>query len=479
MKKSRSAPSESAVETAEDAVPAVRTAWRNLPVVAVVGRPNVGKSTLFNRLLRKRKAIVDPTPGVTRDPIESTCMLRSIEKPITLVDTGGYKLDREVLDDQVVAKSLSWLEKADLILFLVDVAKMAPEDEEFAAVLRRHAEKVVLVGNKADSPERDPWIFEYARFGFSGMVAVSAEHGRGLDELEALLLARLDFSKAEEYPDEHDDVRVAIMGKPNVGKSTLLNRLVGAEKSIVSDIPGTTRDVVEGSFVWKGKPFTVLDTAGIRRKKKVFEAVEYYSVNRAIKAIDECDVVILMIDAQEGLSDQDKKIAALAEDKGRGIIFALNKWDAVPEVKNGFEAARDKLRYFFGQMAFAPVLAVSAKTGEGVPKLLDMAAQVFSQLNQKIETSKLNKKVEEWVEAYPPPVATRTKFKVRYATQLSVNPQRFAFFVSRPEAVLDSYATYLRNRMREDLGMALIPLRLEIRASRTKWEERGAKDERP
>jgi GTP-binding protein len=444
------------------------TRYRNLPVVAVAGRPNVGKSTLFNRLLGKRKAITDPTPGVTRDPIESVCVLRDSGKPILLVDTGGFKLDRsndDGLDDLVVERSIAAIEGADLVLFVVDAMVRTAEDDEFAALLRKKGRAVLVVANKADSHERDASAYEAAAYGFDALVAVSAEHGRNLDDLEREIVERLDFSDVEEYVDEHEDVRIAIMGKPNTGKSTLVNRLLGAQTSIVSDIPGTTRDPIEGRFERKGRALTIIDTAGIRRKKKVEENVEYYSVNRAIKVIDECDIVVLMIDAQEGLTEQDKKITALAVGKGRGLIFALNKWDLIPRMANSFEAARDKLRYFFGQVAFAPVVRLSAREGDGVEALIDRCVALFDQLTRRVETSKLNKAVERWIERTPPPVGPRTRFKLRYATQASANPVRFAFFVTRPEAVADSYVSFLKNQIRSELGFDSVPILLELKAS--------------
>ncbi len=449
-----------------------RIRYEGLPTVVIAGRPNVGKSTLYNRLLHKRRAITDPTPGVTRDPVDAVCELATNGKRLRLVDTGGFKLDREGLDDLVVAKSLASLEAADLIIFLVDAKEITPEDEEFAALLRRWTPKVLLVVNKADSPERDALVWGHARWGFSSMLFVSAEHGRNIDELEEALASRLDFSAVREVVAPRDEIRVAIMGKPNTGKSTLLNRLIGEEKSIVSDVAGTTRDVVEGRFDWRGRHFVVLDTAGIRRKKKVSEAVEYYSVNRAIRTVDECDVVILMIDAREGLTEQDKKIAAFAVEKGRGVIFVLNKWDEMPDLKNSFEAARDKLRYFFGQMAFAPVLPLSAKEGTGIDKLLNTVVTVHAQLCREIETSRLNKAVESWIAATPPPVGPRTRWKLRYAVQTSVNPQRFAFFVTRPEAVKEAYVSFLKNKIREELDLDKIPIALELKASRTSRAKR-------
>jgi GTP-binding protein len=356
---------------------------------------------------------------------------------------------------------------------MVDAAEVTPEDEEFAGLLRRHTDKILLVVNKADSPERDPLVWGHMRWGFTEPLFISAEHGRNIDDLEDALTARLDFSGARAVELDRAEIRIAILGKPNTGKSTLLNRLLGEEKSIVSPVPGTTRDVVEGRFQWKKRNIVVLDTAGIRRKSKVTNAVEYYSVNRAIKCVDDCDVVIHMIDAVEGLTDQDKKIAAFAADAGRGVIFVLNKWDTMPELKNQFEASRDKLRYFFGQMAWAPVLPLSAKEGTGIDKLLNMVVTIHAQLTKEIPTSALNKAVEDWIEKTPPPVGVKTKWKLRYAVQTSVNPLRFAFFVTRPEAVADAYVSFLRNRIREDLGFDKVQVILELKASRLKYGSVG------
>jgi GTP-binding protein len=456
-------------ELPADAVPSAperRLRYENLPLVVIAGRPNVGKSTLYNRLLHKRRAITDPTPGVTRDPVDAVCDIGRSGRRCSLVDTGGFKIDREGLDGLVIEKCLEYLGKADRILFVVDATSVTPEDEEFAALLRRWTPKVLLVVNKADSPERDNLVWGHAKWGFKPMVFVSAEHGRNLSELEEAMAAGLDFSRVLEIEEGREPIRLAIMGKPNTGKSTLLNRLLGAERSIVSEIPGTTRDVVEGRFVWKGRQVVVLDTAGIRRKKKVVEDVEYYSVNRAIHVVDESDVVVLVIDATLGLTEQDKKIAAFATDQGRGLVFVLNKWDLMPDLKNSFEAARDKLRYFFGQTAWAPVLPLSAKEGTGIDKLMNMVVSVHAQLARRIETSKLNKAFADWVEATPPPVAPRTRFKLRYAVQTSVNPQAFTIFVTRPDAVAESYVSFLRNKIRSDLGLDKIPIILELKASR-------------
>jgi GTPase len=454
-------------DSTPDGAPAVRTRYENLPIVVIAGRPNAGKSTLYNRLLHKRRAITEPTPGVTRDAVDSVCELRESGKVFKLIDTGGFKLERQGLDELVVAKSLASLEGADLILFLVDAMSITPEDEEFAALLRKWSPKILLVVNKADSPDRDANAWVHASWGFEPVIFVSAEHGRNIDLLEQAIVSRLDFSKVVKIDEARSPIRLAIMGKPNTGKSTLLNKLVGEEKSIVSDVAGTTRDIVEGSFERKGRRFTVLDTAGIRRKVKVTENVEYYSVHRAIHVVEDCDVVVLLIDAAEGLTDQDKKIAAFAVEEGRGVVLALNKWDTMPDLKNSFEAARDRLRFFFGQMAYAPVLALSAKNGDGIDKLVSTIITLHAQLNKRIETSKLNKAVELWVERTPPPVGPRTRFKLRYAVQTSINPQKFTIFASRPDAVGEAYVSFLRNKIREDLGMDMIPVELEVKASHT------------
>jgi GTP-binding protein len=441
-----------------------------------VGRPNVGKSTLFNRLLHRRRAITDPTPGVTRDPVEAEALIAG--KPLRLIDTGGFKLDREDetdnLDDLIVAKTLETLERADLIVLLLEAGELSAEDEEFIGFLRPYQSRLLVAVNKTEGGRREADAWNLLSFGFSGILMISAEHGDNIGELEEAIVSRLDFSKVEAQEAERRPIRIALLGKPNTGKSTLSNRLTASGASIVSEIPGTTRDVVEGSFSWKNREFQVLDTAGIRRKSKVTENIEYYSVNRAIKSIDSADIVFLMIDAAEGLSDQDKKIAALAHDKGRGIILTLNKWDTMPKVKNTFEAVSDRIRFLFGQMEFAPILAISAADGTGVDKLLDTAVTMYGQLNTHIETARLNQALERWLEEYPPPVGPRTRFKVKYGVQKSENPVRFIFFASRPQALSESYAAYLRNRIRKDLGFSLIPVNLEIRPAGAKTGPRSA-----
>ena len=449
--------------------------YKNLPLVVIAGRPNVGKSTLFNRLLHRRRAITDPTPGVTRDPIQETAFINGY--PVNLMDTGGFKLDRDigsmeaVMDELVVEQSLKALEKADVILLLLDAGLITGEDEEFITLLRPFWKKVIAAVNKTEGGRLEEEAWNYMRFGFDSLLLISAEHGDRISELKDQLISRLDFSAVEE-DEGGEPVRIAIMGKPNTGKSTLANRLTHTEASIVCDYAGTTRDVVEGSFQYKGRNFQVLDTAGIRRKAKVKENVEYYSVNRAIKTLDRAEVVFLMIDAQEGLSDQDKKIAALAHDRGRGVIFVLNKWDTQEQGRTALKKAEENIRIMFGHMNYAPVIAISALEGKGMQELLNMALEMQAQLHRKIDTGSLNMALKDWVSAYPPPASRTAHFKMRYMVQTSSNPVSFLIFASRPEVVSDSYLAYIKNKIRSDLGFDKIPVLLELKASRQKWEDR-------
>ncbi|MDR3161014.1 MAG: ribosome biogenesis GTPase Der [Spirochaetaceae bacterium] len=447
--------------------------YRNLPVVVLAGRPNVGKSTLFNRLLRRRRAITDPTPGVTRDPVAADAFIAG--KPLRLVDTGGFKLDREApggpggspegLDDLVVERTLQTLEEADLVVLILEAGEVSAEDEEFIRLLRPLAGRLLVAVNKTEGGRREAESWNLLSYGFDRVYPISAEHGDNVGELEEAIVARLDFSRVELDDGEGRPIRIALVGKPNTGKSTLSNRLTASAASIVSDIPGTTRDVVEGEFFYKNRPFQVMDTAGIRRKSKVTENIEYYSVNRAIKTMDEADVVILLVDAQEGLSDQDKKIAALAHEKGRALILALNKWDTMPQLKNALAAATDRIRFLFPQMEYAPIVPLCALDGTGVEVLLKTAQRLYAQLTRRVETAPLNQALERWLQEYPPPIGPRTRFKVKYAVQVSDNPVKFIFFVSRPQAVSEAYLSYLRNRIRRDLGFSLIPLGIELRPS--------------
>ena len=468
------AESDTSIEAEENPKPFDETKkYRNLPKIVIAGRPNVGKSTLFNRLLHERRAITDPTPGVTRDPIEEDCFICGY--PVRIMDTGGFKLEREIgtmeamLDELVVEKTLAALKTADLILLLLEAGTITAEDEEFIALLRPYWSKVVAAVNKTEGGRREEEAYNFYQYGFDELIFISAEHGDRIDELSEMLVKKLDFSKVEEG-EEEEKIRIAIVGKPNTGKSTLSNRLTHSEASIVSDYAGTTRDIVEGDFEYKGKKFHIIDTAGIRRKAKVHEDVEYYSVNRAIKSLDDADIVFHMIDAQEGLAEQDKKIVSLACERGLGVIFVLNKWDTQDQSRKTFRNAEENMKIMFGQMSYAPVVALSALEGKGIKDLLNTALEVYGQLTHKIETGPLNTALKDWVAVYPPPASRSGQFKVRYIVQTSTKPVNFLLFCTRPEVVSQSYLTFLKNRIRSDLGYDKIPVKLELKASRKKWE---------
>ena len=479
--------------------------YLNLPTVVLAGRPNVGKSTLFNRLLHKRRAITDPTPGVTRDPVAQDGFIN--EMPIRLIDTGGFKLEAgldghkggkkispelKIIDDLVVEKTLETIKNANLIVLLMEAGEITSEDEEFIELLRPYQRRLIVAVNKTEGGRRESDAWNILSYGFNKVFMISAEHGDNVNELEQEIISRLDFSGVKEEAEEKKPIRIALLGKPNTGKSTLSNKLTSSNASIVCDIPGTTRDVVEGSFKWKSRDFVILDTAGIRRKSKVSENIEYYSVNRAIKTINDADIVFLIIDAQEGLSDQDKKIAALAHEKGRGIIMVLNKWDILCGAENSqgdstrmemqekelFKAVSDKIHFMFGKMEYAPIVPICATAGTGINKLLNTAIKMYDQLNIKIETAQLNNALERWLEEYPPPIGPHTRFKVKYAVQSSANPVNFILFVSRIHAVNETYISYLRNKIRSELGFSMIPILLELRPSSKERTTKnvGAKD---
>ncbi|MBN1799120.1 MAG: ribosome biogenesis GTPase Der [Spirochaetales bacterium] len=430
------------------------------PRIAILGRPNVGKSTLFNRLVGKRRAITDATPGVTRDAVEKVCILDGIK--VLLIDTGGFTLTKDDLNQQVVKKSLQMVKNADVALLLCDAHETTGEDLSFVELLRPFTEKIILVVNKVDDPIHDVYVYDKYKWGFKTIVGISAEHGRNMETLKKQILSLIDTEKADRSEVHEQEIKLSILGKPNTGKSTLLNKFLGEEKAIVSEVPGTTRDVIEGRFIYKDKLFRVLDTAGIRRKKKVKEAVEYYSVNRAIGSIEESDVVCMLVDAEQGLTEQDKKICMLVIKKGKGLILALNKWDLLKKVPNQLQAYTDRIRFLFPVMDFLPVLPLSAKQESGIDSLLQTVIKVWNSLNRRVETALLNKYVGEWTSTYPIP-GKKGRMKIRYATQVSVNPLRFVFFLNSLQGYPQSYTQYLKNRIRKDLGFPNVPLIIELK----------------
>lgn len=445
----------------------------------------MGKSTLFNALVGRRQAITHRTPGVTRDPVEVACSFGPVR--LLLVDTGGYKVDRDAMDELVAERSIAAARGADLALLLIDALEITSEDESLMERLRPLADRLVLVVNKVDSPDRESLVWNAHSHGFPLVVGVSAAHHKNLDELRDVVAAFLQSVPArgtgpdgkgsdEAAPADGEDggesdagsdkapLRVAILGKPNTGKSSLANRLLGEERSIVSSIPGTTRDVVEASFSYRRRRFEILDTAGIRRRSKVTEAIEFYSVGRAMETVRRADLVLLLVDASEGIADQDKKIADLAVKEGRGVILCLSKWDLLAARRKLLKETSDKVRFLFPVLHFAPIVPVSALTGYGVKRLLDTALEVGAQLQRRVGTGRLNAALETWVTHYPLPVRGQN-YKIRFAAQIGANPVRFVIFVNRMAGFPVSYSQYLENCVRRDMGFPLVPVAIEFRQS--------------
>lgn len=455
--------------------------FTNLPTLAIVGRSNTGKSTLFNRFLGKRLAIVDPSRAVTRDANSATCFIKG--HPIKIIDTGGYILNGNSLDKCVTQKAFSAIKSADVVLLLLDSTQNTREDESLIELLRPYTKKLIAAVNKCEGGKNESAAYNYARYGLGELFFVSASHGDNISVLATAIVNKMDFSKVKEVNQSIDTIRVAIIGKPNTGKSTLLNTLTGKDLSIVSDIAGTTRDSVDGTFCYKGKSFIITDTAGIRKKSKVTEDVEYYSVNRAIKELDNCDIAILMIDSETGLTEQDKKICNLAYENGRGIIFALNKWDKACDESdlNGtrplnqtraFKKAKENINIMFAQMAYAPIIPLVAKSGQGVKTLLSEIIEIWEELNKKFSTNVLNRALKDFIATHSTPTNNAHHFSARYITQTSTNPVEFTIFVTKTQNVQDSYITYLQNKFRKELGLEKIPIKITLKASRKAWEER-------
>lgn len=439
---------------------------KTLPVVAVVGRPNVGKSTLFNRLYGKRRSITDPTPGVTRDAIEEACTVAG--KDILLVDTGGYKLERDDSFDEIVAgKSVEQLERATLILLVLEAGETTPEDLAMVEMVRPYGNRLILVVNKVDTPEKESLVWDHYALGFEHVTGVSAAHNRNMAELKELMVKRLNelASRGLEKSDVQPDLTIAILGKPNAGKSTLLNRILKDERALVSPIAGTTRDIIDGYFSYRGKNVRLIDTAGIRKRKMVKENVEYYSVNRALKTIEEADVVILLMDSLEGLTEQDKKITAQIVKKGTGVVMALNKIDEFGHDREKIKELEERVRFLFPVLSYAPLVHISAKKGTNVDQLLGYILTVKKQMEQRINTAQLNEALREWVDYQPLPYMAGKPIKVKYLTQVDTSPPHFLLFVNRKEGFPEFYLRYVINQIRQEFRFSAVPIEVELKQS--------------
>lgn len=433
-----------------------------IPVVAIVGRPNVGKSTLFNRICGERKALVDDMPGVTRDRLYNRVTWN--DRTFILIDTGGFEpASDEPLLVQMRRQTEMAIQEADMILFLLDASTgLTPSDKETADLLRRTSKPVFFVVNKVDGPRHDALAMEFFELGAERLHAISALHGRGVSEFLDELTK--EFGQIQEDTRSAEDgIRVAVVGRPNVGKSSLVNRLCGKERALVSPIPGTTRDAVDTPVRWYGKPFLLIDTAGIRRKSHTRLPLERYSVLRAIKSLERCHVALLLLDAVEGPTDQDAAIAQQILDAGRGVILLLNKWDLVEKGPRTHDEHVARVRQKLPHLEFAPVLTISAATGLRVGRLFSWVERVFTSCGQRIPTSTLNERFGEWVETHPPPIHRGRRVRLYYMAQPRVHPPTFVAFSNNPEGVTEAYRRYLLHKIREDFDFTGATIRLYVR----------------
>ncbi|MGI5906334.1 MAG: ribosome biogenesis GTPase Der [Candidatus Pararuminococcus gallinarum] len=432
------------------------------PVVAVVGRPNVGKSTLFNKLIGKRLSIVEDTPGVTRDRIYSECEWRG--QQFMLVDTGGIEpRTDDVILSQMRRQAQLAIEKADVIILVVDLKSgVTANDADIAMMLQKSGKPVVLCVNKCDSlGEVPPDFYEFYNLGLGDPYPVSSVHGHGTGDLLDAVFEHLDFDKEEEYGDDY--IKVAVIGKPNVGKSSLINRIAGEERVIVSNIAGTTRDATDTVIENEHGKYVFIDTAGIRRKSKVEEAVERYSVLRAYMAVDRADVAVIVIDATVGFTEQDSKVAGYAHEQGKGCVVAVNKWDAVEKDGNTMNEFKKKLENDFSFMSYVPFLFISALTGQRVEKLYDLIRHVHEKNSMRITTGMLNDMLAYATARVQPPSDKGKRLKIYYMTQASTKPPTFVCFVNRAELFHFSYQRYLENQIRETFQLDGTPIRMIVR----------------
>ncbi len=435
------------------------------PVVAIVGRPNVGKSTLFNRLLGRKKAIVADMPGLTRDL--NFADTEELGRAFTIVDTGGFEPGTEdELMGQVRLQTELAIEEADVIVFLMDaMSGLTPQEREIAGVLRKASKPVVYAVNKVDSGRRESALMDFYTLGVDNIIALSAEHGRNINELVDAVLSSLPEATPEE-PRE-DRVRVAIVGRPNVGKSSILNRLIGRKRALVSGVAGTTRDAVDTPFdLADGRKYLFVDTAGIRRKNRISLKVESYCVMDAIKTIERSDVAVLVLDGSTGLKVQDERIAGIIEEKKRCCVIAVNKWDLVEKETNTAAFIKDAIKKKIPFLSFAPVVFISALTAQRVATLFDVVDGVADQARTKLPTAVINAALKKVTTAHRPDLYRGRPVKFYYTTQIGVSPPSFVIFVNRPEGLKESYKRYLVKGLRSSLGLDTVPIRIILRERR-------------
>ena len=428
------------------------------PIVAIVGRPNVGKSTLFNRIIGRRKAMVDDQPGVTRD--RNYGNVSRFDVPFILIDTGGFEPETsDRLLQQMREQSQLAMEEADVILFVMDGRDgLTPPDVEVAEMLRRVDKPVFHVINKIDGDSHELGVGDFYSLGVQNVFTVSAEHNRGIGDLMDEVIR--SFPPGEVALEDEEVTRIAVVGRPNVGKSSLVNRLLGYERVVANPTPGTTRDSIDTYFTCNRKPYRLIDTAGIRRKGKTVLKIEKYSVVDALRSIERADVVLIVLNAEEGVTEQDTKIAGYAYEAGRGCIFVVNKWDAVTKDNATVGAFIEKIRMEFKYLPFAPILFVSALSGQRTGQIIAEVDKVMAQYAKRVPTAELNRIFADAVAIHPPPMFQGRPVKLYYATQASTKPPTFIVFANRTDAIHFSYERYLANKLREAFGFTGTPLRL-------------------
>ena len=430
-----------------------------LPTLAIVGRPNVGKSTIFNRILGERVSIVEDTPGVTRDRIYGKC--EWLGKEFAVIDTGGIDLGDEPFLAQIKDQAEIAIDEADVILFLTSIeAGVTDADERVAQILYRANKPVVLAVNKVDNPERRQDIYDFYSLGFGEPLPLSGTHGIGLgDVLDAVLAAFPNEASA----DEDDSIKFSLIGRPNVGKSSLVNAILGENRVIVSPIEGTTRDAIDTKFEADGETFTMIDTAGIRKRGKVYENTEKYAVMRALRAIDRSDVVLFVINAEEGIREQDKKVAGYAHEAGRGIIIVVNKWDTLEKDNRTMKDFENLIRQEFQYLDYAPIIFVSAKTHQRLQSLPAMIVEVSENQTRRIQSSVLNDVLMDAITVTPTPTVNGKRLRIYYMTQVAVKPPTFVVFVNDPDLLHFSYERFLINQLRQAFDFSGTPIHVIAR----------------
>jgi len=431
------------------------------PIIAIVGRPNVGKSTLFNRIVGGKKAIVANEPGVTRD--RNYADVEWEESPFTLIDTGGFEpVSKDRIFIQMREQCQLAMDEADVILFLMDGKEgLTPSDKEIANILRQVNKPVFYIVNKIDGPKHEEKVFEFYGLGVETIYSISAEHRYGVDELMDEAVKVLPRTTEEKW--DRKATKVAVVGRPNVGKSSLVNRLLGYKRVIIDEAPGTTRDAIDTLFERDGKRYILIDTAGIRRKSRISFRLEKFSIVEALRTIDRSDVVLLLLDSEEGVTSQDARIGGFIQEKGKGCILVLNKWDLIEKDSQTMVEFERKIYSDLKYLSYAPILFISALTGQRVPKILNRVDQVSEQTKKRISTGTLNRSFRQWVERFTPPLYKNRRVKLNYITQVSTAPPTFMISTNIPEGIHFSYERYLTNQMRETYGFEGVPILLQFR----------------